>query len=431
MLRKKREINDLFKRHLLPEMLIFLAVIALCAAAKNPLIITGDSVKTILKGIKNGKKIYITELTGNPRIKYGGKELKANKIIITGDDGEIIEAHGNIRLIDRKENSRVTAGSAIYYKLRNIVELTGAPRIISRREDDGSRVVVSAEKMEFDIDRDVGFAHKDVLLVNKGTRIHSGEASFDREKQTATFTVNPSIKKNEDIYRAGEITYYTDEKKLTLNNNVNAVTYSKKKDSGTGKLKKIKTVIKGEKLENFDNKEKLTIIYGSESNRARIEREDSVFTGRRIEITGDQGDYVRGENVYINYFTENVEGSGTHFKSDRARGRSALWGDAFLTVRDENSKEETSKIYGNYMEFLEDIDELHIYGNIKIYCDAGLIRGNMAKYKRENEDMQISGNAMIEKEDIVLYSEKIIFNTRTNNTKMTGLIRGQGIENSE
>ena len=85
----------------------------LFAADKKPVIITGDRVTTRLIGTENNKKIYLTELTGNPKIKYGDKELSAAKIIIRGSESEISEALGNVRLIDLKTKSKITSEKAV------------------------------------------------------------------------------------------------------------------------------------------------------------------------------------------------------------------------------------------------------------------------------------------------------------------------------
>ena len=89
-------------------LLLYLAsVISATEKKRKPVVITGDNVKTRLVGTENGKKIYLTEVTGHPRIKYNSKELRARKIIIRGNDGEISEAIGNVVLSDRENKSKV------------------------------------------------------------------------------------------------------------------------------------------------------------------------------------------------------------------------------------------------------------------------------------------------------------------------------------
>ncbi len=431
LIRKKTNKNREDRRSRIfsvPLLLLFVTLSYGTEKDGSPVIITGDNVKTKLLRIENGKKIYLTELTGKPKIKYGDKTLLAKKIIIRGINGELAEAIGNVVLIDKKSKSKVNAQKAIYYKEKDIAEFTGNPRIETFREDDKSPVFIKADKMTYHINDDIGYAYGNVSLKNRDTKIFSEEAVYDREQNRASFTVKPYITRGDDTYRADKIFYQIDKKILLLNNNAHAITYSNMKDAETGEIKKIKTEIRGDKIENREEVEKVTIIYGSESEPAIIEREDSLFTGNKIEIKGEEGENIFADDVYINYIKENVETRGKKFKSSKEMGYSALWGDSLLIIKDENTKEESSIIYGDYMEFFEDIDSLHIFGNIKINSNAGVIKGDMARYVRADNNMHVTGNAMIEKKDTTLYSQEIIFNTKTNKTTMIGDIKGQGIK---
>lgn len=397
---------------------------AISAADKKPVIITGDRITTRLIGTENNIKIYLTEITGNPRVKYDDKELHATKIIRRGSDGEIMEAVGNVRLIDIKTKSKITSQKAVYNSLKDTAEFTGHPVITTRMDDDDSTVTINAGRIEFDIENDTGFAYGNIFCSSGDATIYSEKAIFDRKAKTAEFLEKCSIKRGEDTYTAEKIVYYTDKKVLVLNGNVRAVTYSEKKDPDTGDTVKTTAIITGDRIENQEKPEKSTVIYGSDSTPAKVERDDAVFTGRRIELKGENQEYATGEDIHIDYRTENAEGSGRHFKSSKDKKRSMLYGDALLVIKDEKTKKESSRIFGDYMEFHEDINELHIFGNIRINCDAGIITGKSAVYNRENKNMMVTGNARIKKKDSVLYSEKIIFNTGTNNTEMTGDIRG-------
>ncbi len=391
---------------------------------KKPVIITGDNVKSKLVGVENGKNIYLTEITGHPKIKYGGTILRAKKIITRGNEGEISEAIGNVLLTDKESKSRVTSRKAIYYKLKNMVEFTGRPRILTYKKEDNSKVTIRAKRIEYNIDEKTGYAYGKAVMINKDTKIYSEKIIYKRNEGTAVFLDDPVIRRGEDVFKAEEIIYHVDKKSLILNKNAHAVTYEEEKDSETGKIKKIRTVAQGDRIENYEDGEKLTIIIGNESKKATIEREDTFFSGKRIEIIGEEGDVIKGNDVYINYITENVETNGENFNSHKKDGHSSLWGNACMVVKDETTHEESSRIYGDYMEFFQDLDELHIFGNIKIFCNAGIIKGNMARYQRSDKNMYITGNARIEKEDSILHSQKIIFNTRSNNTTMIGNIGG-------
>lgn len=389
---------------------------------RKPVIITGDNVKSKLVGLENGKKVYLTELTGNPKIKYSNNILRAKKIIIHGN-GEKAEAIGNVVLIDKKRKTVVRSRRALYYKFKDMIEFTGNPTITTRREDDNSKVFVHAKRIKYDIKKNIGYAFTKVALKNRNTNIYSKRAIFHRSQRTAIFSGDPYIQKGKDIFKAEEIISHIDKRSTFLNKNAHAVTYSEKKDTNSGEIKSTRMIIKGDRIENYEN-EKLTIIIGN----AFIEREDAIFTGNRIEIRGDEGDDVFGTNVNMNYRTENIEAYGETFRSNKKNGYSALWGKAFLIIKDELTCKESSRIYGDYMEYYPDIDELYVFDNVKILRDSGVIRGKMARYKRIDSDMFITGNAIIESESSILSSQKIIFNTKSNEIRMAGDIKGYSVD---
>ncbi|MCU0821472.1 MAG: LPS export ABC transporter periplasmic protein LptC [Spirochaetes bacterium] len=407
---------------------ILLITCAVIGAEKKTVIITGDKVITRLVGTENNKKIYLTEITGNPKIKYSGSELTAGKIITRGSEAEVCEASGNVRLTDINKKSKITAGKALYYKLNDTVEFTEKPVITTTRNDDGSAVTIRSERLEYNIEEDTGRACGKVTLNNRDTVIIAEKAVFSRKEKTVTFLENPAIRKNEDTFNADEIIYYTDSKILRLNRNARAVIHSGKKDPGTGKITFTESTITGDKIENFDGREKYTVITGNETARAVVISEDAVFSGDRIEVRGKNNEHVTGNNINIDYKKDNIQGSGRFFNSEKNKKRATLRGDAVLILKNEKTGNETSRIYGDYMEFFEDINELHIFGNVRIDSETGIIKGDTAKYNRDSRIMRIAGNAAINKDGSVLYSRKIIFNTRTNQTELIEDIKGRGIK---
>ena len=387
---------------------------------KEKIIIVGDKVKTRLISTKNGKKYYITELTGNPKIKFGERNLRAKKIIIRGYDSEIAEGIGNVIINDKKSKSVIRSEKAVYYKHKEMVEILGNPSLVTKRENDNSIVQLKAEKMVYDIENDIANAYRGVFLKNNDTRIQSERLIFERKEKKLIFFENPVMYRGEDILKGSEIVYYTDKKALLLNGNAYAVTFNNEKDSKEGKIIKKKVITKGDRIEHYDAEEKLTIITGN----AKIERDDAIFKGDRIEIIGKESDEMTGNNVMIEYKEENMEAYGEYFKYNNKDKYSTLWGGSHIIIEDEDAYKENSKIYGSFMEYYHNIDELYISGDVKVLHDSEIIKGDMARYRREVKNMYITGNSRIEKGDSVIYSDSIIYNTKSRNTMLNGKIKG-------
>jgi lipopolysaccharide export system protein LptA len=393
------------------------------ALEKKPVVITGDNAKSRVAGSEKGEKIYITELTGNPVIKTGSEEVRADKIIIRGVNGEIAEAFGNVVLVDKINGSKITAGKAAFFKEKNILEFYDKPNARFKREDDNSIINIKADIMKYDLNTNAAEADGKVKLTNNDINIDSDKAVFQRDTKTAVFSQNPEIKRGDDIFNADEIIYYTNKKSLILNKNARVKTYSEEKNAKTNRTTKVPVNISGDRIEHFSGSETLTIVKGN----AIIDREDSVSTGDRFEMRGNKGkEDLTGSNVHINYKIENTEAFGKYFKSNRKDGNSVLWGNACIIIKDAKSNSETSRIYGDYMEHYRDIDELYISGNVRIENTDGTVNGDMAKYRRKNNFLIVTGNARMMKDNSTVLASAITIDTKTSNTKLIGDIRGRG-----
>ena len=387
---------------------------------KKRVIVTGDNVKSRLVEIKNGKKNYVTEITGHPKIKFGDKELQAKRIVIRGFEGEIVEGIGNVVVIDKKSSSIIRSKRAIYYKLRDEVEIIGNPSIVTRRNDDNSVVYLDAEGVIYDIDKDIANVSGKVYLRNRETKIRSQRLVLERQKKKMIFSGNPIMQRGEDIFRASEIIYPIDKKALFLNGNAHVVTFSNKRDTKKGESKRTKLIAKGDRIEHYEDGEGLTIIMGN----AIIEGDDAIFRGDRIEIIGEKPSLVIGTAVSIDYLPENVELYGENYKYYPKKRYSALWGDALIVIEDEKTHRRNTRIYGSFMEYFQDIDELIVSGNVKVFHDSEIIKGDMARYQRKDNNMIITGNSRVEKGSSIISADTIIYNTKSHDTRLTGDIRG-------
>jgi lipopolysaccharide export system protein LptA len=388
---------------------------------KKSVIITGERARSRLIGVFRGVKRYLTELTGNPSIISGKIKLSTNKIVIHGN-GEMAECQGRVVLVDSGNGSVIRSDRAIFYKRGNRVELKGNPRVLTRRGDDNSVVQLKAKRIVYRIDDGIAHAHGNVNVRNKDLSIKSGRATYFRRDSRIEFSKEPFIMNGRDTYQAEVIRYNVDKKVITMERNVRLETHSQEKDSKSGRQKWIKAVTRGDRVEHYEDV-KTTIVEGN----AVVERPDSTFSGKKIEIRGKDSDLINATDVHIIYKNENIEALGKVFMYFKSRKHAVLWGEPFIIVRDKGEKER-ARINGDYMEFYQDVDELYISGNVVIYHESEIIRGEMARYLRKGNSMYITGNPIVEKDDSFLTADLIQFNTENYSTKLMGNIRAYNIK---
>ncbi|MDY6935956.1 MAG: LptA/OstA family protein [Spirochaetota bacterium] len=399
---------------------LFPEISSIWGRGSNSVIATGDNVKSKLVGEEDGKKVFITELTGNPRIKYKDNVLRANKIIIRGSEGEIVEAIGKVLITEKRKGSIIRSKRAVYYKFEDRVEITGNPSIITRREDDNSKVHLKANRVEYDIDENVAHAFGSVNLKNRDIHINSQRAVLERSQGVLTFLEKPIMRRGEEQYRADEIIYHTKKKLFILNRNAHVITFSEERDPENGEKRRVKLIASGDRIEHLEDGEKLTKIIGN----GVIEKEDTIFRGDEIEIVGEDGSMIEGVRVAIDYRAENVLVYGNRFRYYQRDGYSSVWDNAHMVIVDDEAQKRNTKIYGHYMEFFQDLDELLVNGDVSIYHDSEIIRGDMARFTREERSMYITGNSRVEKGESVVFADTIIYNTKSRDTRLIGDLKG-------
>lgn len=384
---------------------------------KKPVIITGERATSRLIGVFRGVKKYLTVLTGNPVIVSGNTRLRTNKIVVHGD-GEMAECLGRVVLTDERKKSVIRSDRAIFYKRDNRIELRGRPRVSTRRGDDNSIVRLKADRIVYRVDDEIAHAYGRVSVKNRDLLIQSGSATYDRREAQIKFSKEPLVRNGRDTYRAETVRYDVDRKIIMLEKHVRLITHSEERDSKSGRLKWVKAVTSGDRVEHYEDIKK-TVIGGN----AVVERPDSTFMGKKIVIRGRDSDLISGTDVHIIYKDENIEALGKVFRYFRKRKHAVLWGEPRLIVRGKE-KDERARIHGDYMEFYQDVDELHVSGNVIIYHKSETIRGEMARYLRKENNLYITGNPIAERGDSSLTADLIQFNTENYRTRLIGNIRG-------
>ena len=147
------------------------------------------------------------------------------------------------------------------------------------------------------------------------------KALYNTKDKTVVFSQEPEIKRGDDTYKAENVFYYTDRKLIVLEENAKVRTFSNEKDDKTGKIKKVQINASADRIEHYDVENKLTIMTGN----AVIKREDAVFKADKFRMEGPDGnEEVTGNNVYIDYKSENAEAYGDNFKSYNKDGYFSL-----------------------------------------------------------------------------------------------------------
>lgn len=403
---------------------------AVSAPAKNkkkknvPVVISGGSVKGALQGIVGGKKMYQTELGGNPEITWGQMRLSTGRIVVRGAQGDTAECTGGVRISDGKTKSTIRASRALFTRKDNHIELTGGVEITTRRSDDGSTVLMRSKRVIYRINDEVAEALGGVRVTNADILIVSERAVYRKRENVVSFEIKPIAKKGPNIFRAATLSYELGERRIVLDGNVYIETYTDEKDAKTGAPRRVRSITTGDRAEYLDAAERRVTVLGN----ARIVRDDATFAGKRIDMLGKDGDRVLGDDIVITYTAEHVDVKGKRLSYNKANKYASISGDSVIIIRDPKVPgKEKARMYGDYIEYFQDIEELFINGNVSIHQDNGVIRGDVARYLRREDAVYIMGNSRIERAGSTLTANMIYFNTKSNNVRLIGNIYGTGV----
>ncbi len=206
---------------------------------------------------KSGDSNSTTSLKGNAYIKTETMEIKAESIILSGDDYRYITASGSVNGVNTESHMEFTCESLKYDRTTKIASLEGNVSLTDKDND----VKAQAQMIEYDQEADIAVLQIKINLTQKDNICSGAYAVYHKKDQILELSGNAQIRQKEDLFRAQYITLDMDTQDITLGGNVKGTvkdskeTKSESKDKKSEKVEKADKSDKSEAIENQDDAE--------------------------------------------------------------------------------------------------------------------------------------------------------------------------------
>lgn len=196
-------------KKLLLGLILVLSVFASLSAEK---IIFSANSMTGKSDDSNGE----TKLEGNAYIKTESMEIKANSIILSGEDYRYIKAEGAVSGVNSESHMEFTCDNMSFDRTTKVATLEGNVSLIDKEND----VKANAQIIEYNQETDVAVLQIKINLTQKENVCSGAYAVYQKKEQLLELSGNAQIKKNSDTFRAQLITLNMETQDITLDGNV-------------------------------------------------------------------------------------------------------------------------------------------------------------------------------------------------------------------
>ncbi|MBL8967227.1 MAG: hypothetical protein JNG85_09465 [Spirochaetaceae bacterium] len=195
-----------------PRLALALAFCALGGiAAAEPFSFSADRVESVLA---KGKER--TVLAGRARVRSGSLLITADRIELSGKDWNLVECSGAVVAVDEEKEIRIESPRLSYDRKRKYSRMEGP----SSLEDGKNKVVLKADWIEDDGDRETTLAQVNVRILKEGLACRSEYALFRRGEKFLELSGAPVAYKDGDEYRASRIVVNTGTEEIRLEGEV-------------------------------------------------------------------------------------------------------------------------------------------------------------------------------------------------------------------
>lgn len=180
----------------------------------------------------SGSKTDETKLVGNAFVKTSTMEIKADSIILNGDDFKYITAEGNVEGKNTETKMDFTCGRLRYDRDTKLARLEDSVHML----DIENEVSIDSQIIEYNQEKEIATMQIGVTIKQKDNTCTSAFAIYRKGAQMLEMSGNPKIVQGEDTFRAQEIILNLDSQEITLSGRVSGtVTDSKKEEKKSEK----------------------------------------------------------------------------------------------------------------------------------------------------------------------------------------------------
>ncbi|MCR5699385.1 MAG: organic solvent tolerance protein OstA [Treponemataceae bacterium] len=163
-----------------------------------------------------GENSEYSKLEGNAFIKTETMEIRADEIILSGQDFRFITANGKIVGKSSESDFDFECEQLEYDRDTELVILRGNVSLV----DNENEVKATAQLIEFDQNTEIANMQISVKLIQKKNVCTGAIAVYNKKEQTLDLKGSPQIQKDKDLFKANEISMNLETEKITLDGKV-------------------------------------------------------------------------------------------------------------------------------------------------------------------------------------------------------------------
>ena len=165
---------------------------------------------------KSNDKNSTTELKGNAYILTSSMEIKADSIVLFGEDYRFIKATGNISGKNLETKMEFKSDFLDFDRTTKIAVLSGNVSLI----DTENSVTAKAQRIEYDQNKEIAILQIEINLTQKENECTGAYAIYYKKDQILEISGNAQVKQKKDTFRAQNIHFDMETEEITLGGNV-------------------------------------------------------------------------------------------------------------------------------------------------------------------------------------------------------------------
>jgi len=177
----------------------------------------------------SGSKNDETRLSGNAYVKTSSMEIKAEVIILDGEDFRYITAEGSVEGKNTESQMDFTCGRLKYDRQTKLARLEDSVHLI----DIQNEVTADAQIIEYNQTNEIATMQIGVTLKQKNNTCSSAYAIYRKTAQMLEMSGNPKIVQGSDTFRAQEILLDLNSQEITLSGRVSGTVTDSAKSENT------------------------------------------------------------------------------------------------------------------------------------------------------------------------------------------------------
>ncbi len=212
--------------------LLFLSSIEAASAKNSKITFSADEL------LGSGKKDNTsTTLIGNAVVTVDSFTIRGDRIELYGKDYRYVKATGSLTGEDTEKGFSFSADSLKYDRETEIAEFLGSAKV----DDTKNEVTTEAERIKYNQKNETILLQMAVKLVSKDIECTSLFALYNRNTSLLKLTGQPTVKKDNDSFKAGKILVNLDTEDIRLEEKVSGSVTEEEKAAPQKKEKKSKT----------------------------------------------------------------------------------------------------------------------------------------------------------------------------------------------